>query len=107
VRDHDLVRRALGARYSHILVDEFQDTDPVQAEILFRIASDECAADWQCIPLRPDPSSWSATRNRRSIGFRGADIGSYGQAREAKGAHRPTASSRSQPTSVAAWHSNA
>ena len=29
------VRQALGRRYQHIFVDEFQDTDPIQAEILF------------------------------------------------------------------------
>ena len=83
MRDHDLVRRALGARYSHILVDEFQDTDPVQAEILFRIASDECAADWQCSPLRPGSLFMVGDPKQAIYRFRGADIGSYGQAREA------------------------
>ncbi len=34
------VRRELGRRYRHILVDEFQDTDPLQAEILFLLASE-------------------------------------------------------------------
>jgi ATP-dependent exoDNAse (exonuclease V) beta subunit len=40
-RGHDAVRRAFGQRYRHIFVDEFQDTDPIQAEILFRIAAAE------------------------------------------------------------------
>ena len=31
VTEHDQVRRALGRRYRHIFVDEFQDTDPLQA----------------------------------------------------------------------------
>jgi CRISPR-associated exonuclease Cas4 len=82
VRDHDLVRRALGARYSHILVDEFQDTDPVQAEILFRIASDECAEHWQRSPLRPGSLFMVGDPKQAIYRFRGADIGSYGQARE-------------------------
>ena len=44
LRSHGEVREALGNRYRHILVDEFQDTDPLQAEIVFRIASrDKCA----------------------------------------------------------------
>src|SRR5207244_1797451 len=43
VCQHDEVRRALGERYRHILVDEFQDTDPIQAEILFRIAASDTA----------------------------------------------------------------
>lgn len=35
------VRRELQARFSHLLVDEFQDTDPLQAEILFLLAADD------------------------------------------------------------------
>lgn len=30
-------RRSLRARYTHLLVDEFQDTDPLQAEIVFSL----------------------------------------------------------------------
>ena len=37
LRDHDEVRRALGARFSRVLVDEFQDTDPLQTEIFWRL----------------------------------------------------------------------
>jgi ATP-dependent exoDNAse (exonuclease V) beta subunit len=83
VRDHDVVRRALGARYSHILVDEFQDTDPVQAEILFRIASDERAEHWQHSSLRPGSLFMVGDPKQAIYRFRGADIGSYGQARAA------------------------
>ncbi|MHB1750678.1 MAG: UvrD-helicase domain-containing protein, partial [Acidithiobacillus sp.] len=32
LRDHGDVRRALGQRFAHVLVDEFQDTDPLQTE---------------------------------------------------------------------------
>ena len=35
LRDHPDARAALGAQYPRLLVDEFQDTDPVQAEVLF------------------------------------------------------------------------
>lgn len=34
LRRREDVRRDLRARYTHVLVDEFQDTDPLQAEIL-------------------------------------------------------------------------
>ena len=34
------VRRALRAQYSHILIDEFQDTDPLQIEIAVWLAAD-------------------------------------------------------------------
>jgi len=32
---HEQVRQALARRYEHVLVDEFQDTDPLQIEILW------------------------------------------------------------------------
>jgi len=35
------VRAELQTRFSHLLVDEFQDTDPLQAEILFLLAADD------------------------------------------------------------------
>ena len=38
LRDHENVRAAAAARFTHILVDEFQDTDPIQAEIIFQLA---------------------------------------------------------------------
>ncbi len=34
------VRRELGRRYRRILVDEFQDTDPLQAEIVLLLSSE-------------------------------------------------------------------
>ena len=40
LRDHDEVRRALAARFAHVLVDEFQDTDPLQTEIFWRLCGD-------------------------------------------------------------------
>ncbi|MCZ6778940.1 MAG: UvrD-helicase domain-containing protein [Acidobacteria bacterium] len=41
LRDHPDVRTSLRERYQHFLVDEFQDTSPVQYEILFRLAAAE------------------------------------------------------------------
>jgi ATP-dependent exoDNAse (exonuclease V) beta subunit len=43
IRDRDEVRAALQARFTHFFVDEFQDTDPLQAEILLLLASDDPA----------------------------------------------------------------
>jgi ATP-dependent exoDNAse (exonuclease V) beta subunit len=42
------VRAELQARFTHVLVDEFQDTDPLQAEILMLLASSS--------PAESDPS---------------------------------------------------
>ncbi len=54
VRARDLLlssvelRRELQHRFTHIFVDEFQDTDPLQAEILLLLASDDPEfSDWQ------------------------------------------------------------
>jgi ATP-dependent helicase/nuclease subunit A len=41
LRDSPAARRELSDRYRFLLVDEFQDTDPIQAEVLFLLASDE------------------------------------------------------------------
>ncbi|MGE0788261.1 MAG: UvrD-helicase domain-containing protein [Sandaracinaceae bacterium] len=40
VRDHEGVREELRARIRCVFVDEFQDTDPLQAEILLMLAAD-------------------------------------------------------------------
>ncbi|MGE6036673.1 UvrD-helicase domain-containing protein, partial [Klebsiella pneumoniae] len=45
LRDHDAVRRALGERFAHVLVDEFQDTDPLQTEIFWRLCGEPVDGD--------------------------------------------------------------
>jgi ATP-dependent exoDNAse (exonuclease V) beta subunit len=48
VRDHAGVRADLQRRFTHLFVDEFQDTDPLQAEILLLLAADDPAeTDWR------------------------------------------------------------
>ncbi len=47
VRDQQVVRNYLQKRFSHLFIDEFQDTDPLQAEILLLLAADDPAeSDW-------------------------------------------------------------
>ncbi len=47
VRDDRGVRNYLQSRYARIFVDEFQDTDPLQAEILILLsANDPAESDW-------------------------------------------------------------
>src|SRR5204863_5691060 len=62
LRENVGVRRALQQKYRYLLVDEFQDTDPVQAEIVFWLAEAADVAsksmttnppDWRQVPLRP------------------------------------------------------
>jgi ATP-dependent exoDNAse (exonuclease V) beta subunit len=54
VRTNGEVRRYLQGKFTHILVDEFQDTDPLQAEILLLLAADDPdQTDWlEVTPIR-------------------------------------------------------
>ena len=53
LRDNPDARRRFQRRFHHLLVDEFQDTDPVQAEIAFFLAGDPAnraesiSKDWE------------------------------------------------------------
>ena len=54
VRDNAGVRRYLQDRFSRIFVDEFQDTDPLQAEILILLSADDPAeTDWLKVYAHP------------------------------------------------------
>lgn len=107
VREHDDVRRALGERYRHVFVDEFQDTDPIQTEILFRIATENRAERWQQSVLRAGALCMVGDPKQAIYRFRGADIGSYAQARAAIERQWPdnvvqvTANFRSRPDILA------
>ena len=87
VRDHDDVRRALAARFRHVLVDEFQDTDPLQTEIFWRLcgepSADGDANDWTTLALRPGALFLVGDPKQAIYRFRGADIAAYVGAREA------------------------
>ncbi len=87
VRAHDPVRVALGQRYSRILIDEFQDTDPIQAEILFRIAATDSPERWEESTLREGALFIVGDPKQAIYRFRGADIESYTRAREAVRQH--------------------
>jgi ATP-dependent exoDNAse (exonuclease V) beta subunit len=78
VRDQAEVRVDLQRRLSHIFVDEFQDTDPLQAEIVLLLAADDPAvARWQ--DVRPAPGKLFIVGDpKQSIyRFRRADVGTY------------------------------
>ncbi|ULJ82673.1 UvrD-helicase domain-containing protein (plasmid) [Rhizobium sp. C104] len=85
LRDHEAVRQALGQRYARILVDEFQDTDPLQAEIFWRLCGDAAdgAQDWTSFRIRPGALFVVGDPKQAIYRFRGADVGAYVQARAA------------------------
>ena len=76
LRDDPAVRRREASRYAVLLVDEFQDTSPLQAEILrLLISPDETPASDR--PARP---LYIVGDRKQSIyGFRGADVAAYEQ----------------------------
>jgi len=87
LRDHDDVRTALAQRYRHVLVDEFQDTDPLQSEIFWRLCGDETegagAADWRAFTIRPGALFLVGDPKQAIYRFRGADIATFNAARRA------------------------
>jgi len=86
VRGNAEVRAGLQARFSHVFVDEFQDTDPLQAEILLLLASaDPAVSDWR--EVRPSPGKLFVVGDpKQSIyRFRRADVGIYQVVKERLG----------------------
>jgi len=76
-------RRRLGERYAHLLVDEFQDTDPIQAEVCFLLASDpESGDDWQTVTLRPGALFVVGDPKQSIYRFRRASFDTYGMVKE-------------------------
>lgn len=68
-------------RHSYYLIDEFQDTDPMQAEIFFYITAEEPVEDWRkCIPKAG--SLFIVGDPKQSIyRFRSADVAAFKEVR--------------------------
>ena len=78
LRNDPGARRDLGRRYQRVLVDEFQDTDPLQAEILLLLASDpETGNDWRMVTPRPGALFVVGDPKQSIYRFRRADIALY------------------------------
>jgi len=83
LRDHPEVVERLKQRFQHLFVDEFQDTDPLQAEILLRLASKSAdESDW--LETCPRPASLFLVGDpKQSIyRFRHADMRMYYRVRQ-------------------------
>ncbi len=72
------VRRGFQRRFTHIFVDEFQDTDPLQAELLLLLASENPdTADWHTVKPVPGRLFIVGDPKQSIYRFRRADVGVY------------------------------
>ena len=80
VKGHEDVRRHFQARFRHIFVDEFQDTDPVQAELLLLLAArDPRVATWRDVDPVPGKLFIVGDPKQSIYRFRRADLGMFTQ----------------------------
>jgi ATP-dependent exoDNAse (exonuclease V) beta subunit len=82
------VRTRLHDRYQRLLLDEFQDTDPIQIELAVRIAASEPASDeagtasWDSVPVTPGRLFVVGDPKQSIYRFRRADIATFIAARD-------------------------
>lgn len=78
LRDHLDVRHACQTLFDHIFVDEFQDTDPLQAEIvMFLCERGAEAARWEEVTVAPGTLTVVGDPKQSIYRFRRADIATY------------------------------
>ena len=77
IRNHAAARDHFRRRYKALLIDEFQDTDPLQAELVMLLASEHSTEDW--LDAVPAPGRLFVVGDpKQSIyRFRRADIDIY------------------------------
>ncbi|HVL66905.1 MAG TPA: UvrD-helicase domain-containing protein [Vicinamibacterales bacterium] len=78
VKGDAAVRRGFQLRFTHLFVDEFQDTDPLQAEILLLLAAaDASATDWRTVTPVPGRLFIVGDPKQSIYRFRRADVAIY------------------------------
>jgi ATP-dependent helicase/nuclease subunit A len=78
LREHPEVRKDFAKRYSRLFVDEFQDTDPVQAEMMLLLAgSITHENDWRRQIPKPGSLFIVGDPKQSIYRFRRADISTY------------------------------
>jgi exodeoxyribonuclease-5 len=87
---NEAVRAATAQRFSHVLVDEFQDTDPLQIDILWQLCGERAGGERTREKplerrLRPGALFLVGDPKQAIYRFRGADVNAYVGAREAIG----------------------
>ncbi|WP_337101019.1 UvrD-helicase domain-containing protein [Paenibacillus sp. YIM B09110] len=83
LREHDEVRAYFAARYTRLFVDEFQDTDPIQAEMMLLLTGrDPKESDWRRQLPRPGSLFIVGDPKQSIYRFRRADISTYNFVKE-------------------------
>jgi len=90
LKEHAEVRRYFRGRYKFLLVDEFQDTDPLQAEIVFFLSEDEAgkASEWKEVQVASKRLFIVGDPKQSIYRFRRADIEMYEDAKVRMGKNR-------------------
>jgi ATP-dependent helicase/nuclease subunit A len=83
LRENPEVREYFQKLFTHILVDEFQDTDPIQAEVLLYLCGESLTErSWQKTKVRPASLFIVGDPKQSIYRFRRADIGIYTQVKQ-------------------------
>ncbi|MDR4886868.1 UvrD-helicase domain-containing protein [Fredinandcohnia sp. QZ13] len=88
LRDNAEVRSYFQGKYKRLLVDEFQDTDPIQAEIMFYLTGEDVTEqNWTKCKPRPGSLFVVGDPKQAIYRFRRADIDIYNLVKELIEAH--------------------
>ena len=69
--------RYISARHQYFLIDEFQDTNPIQSEIFFYLAAQHPVENWRACEPRPGALFIVGDPKQSIYRFRSADVRSY------------------------------
>jgi ATP-dependent helicase/nuclease subunit A len=80
VKDNPDVRRSFQQRFTRVFVDEFQDTDPLQAELLLLLSADDPEeTNWRAVRAVPGKLFVVGDPKQSIYRFRRADVEIYRQ----------------------------
>ncbi|MDA0745508.1 MAG: UvrD-helicase domain-containing protein, partial [bacterium] len=82
LREHPRIRQYFQDRYRCLFVDEFQDTDPVQAEMLLYLTGEDTSeSNWRALSPKPGSLFLVGDEKQSIYRFRRADVQTFRLAR--------------------------